>query len=108
MRLADSDRRKWDRVDLVKPAKVFLPACSRFAAARTCNLSRGGALLTIESARPLAPGDPIDLSVFFARLPMVPADRMIRGRVTRAQAFDTDRQLVAIRFDEPLEQLAAA
>ena len=107
MRLTTDDRRRWDRTDLVKPAKVFLPAAARFVAARTCNVSRGGALLTVESARPLAPGDPIEVSVYFTRLPVIPSECMLRGTVTRAELFDTDRQLVAVRFDDPLAQLAA-
>jgi hypothetical protein len=107
MRLATDDRRRWDRFDVVKPAKVFLPGAARFAAARTCNLSRGGALLTVESTRPLAPGDPIEVGVFSARAPVLAAACMLRGRVTRAELFEADRQLVAVRFDAPLVQLAA-
>jgi hypothetical protein len=108
MRLTSHDRRHWERIDLVKPCKVFLPASARYAPGRTCNLSRGGVLLTIESGRPLSPGDPIDVTVLLSRMPVIPAERMIRGRVKRAETFDSDRQLVAVEFDEPTEQLAAA
>jgi hypothetical protein len=105
---SSDDRRRWDRLDTAKPCKVFLPVSQRFAPGRTCNVSRGGALVTIETARPLCPGDPIDITISFSRLPLVPADRMLRGRITRAETFDADRQLVAIEFDEPLAELAAA
>jgi hypothetical protein len=108
MRLAPHDRRRWDRVDLVKPCKVFLPGSGTFAPGRTCNLSRAGLLLTLESARPLRPGDPIEVSIFHNRSPVISAQELTRARVRRAEVFDTDRQLVAVEFELPAEQLAAA
>lgn len=104
------DRRRWDRLDSTRPCKVFLPRSQRFAPGRTCNISRGGALVTIESpgGRPLAPGDPIDISIVFGRAPLILAAQMLRGRVLRTECFDADRQLVAVEFAEPLAELAAA
>ena len=100
------DRRRWVRMDLVRPCKAFLHG--RFAPGRTCNLSRAGALLTLESARQLSTGDRIELSIQHSTMPVLPAQGMIRGRVARCHTFDTDRQLVAVQFEEHLEQLADA
>lgn len=105
---SSDDRRRWDRIDTARPCKVFLPISQRFAPGRTCNVSRGGALVTIESCHPLCVGDPIDITILFGRTPLVPATHMLRAHVTRTESFDADRQLVAVEFVEPLADLAAA
>ena len=102
------DRRRWERFDTARPCKVFLPRSQRFAPGRTCNVSRGGALVTIETTHPLHPGDPIDVSIVFGRAPLILAAQMLRGRVVRTEAFDADRQLIAVEFAEALAELAAA
>lgn len=107
MKITGEERRRHDRAAILKPCKVYMPASGRFAPGRTCNVSAGGALVSVEGGRPMAAGEEINVTIAFSRMPVVPADQMLRGRVVRAGACEGGRQLVAVEFEKELAQLAA-
>jgi hypothetical protein len=51
MPIEDKDRRRHQRIEHTAACKVYHAASRRFAAARTRNLSAGGALLYVQTAR---------------------------------------------------------
>jgi hypothetical protein len=99
------DRRQFPRLSDERPCRIFDPIARRFAPALTKNVSRGGALLTIQWGRHLFVGDPID--VIIASPPLAPAHTMIKAHVVRRIAGAGEVQVVAVEFEEPLQALAA-
>ncbi len=102
------DRRRHERHDVEKPCKVYDPASRRFAPGRTKNISRAGALVTIQWARPLSAGDPIDIVIAWSPRPLLPADSMVRARVARTLASTGEVQVIAVEFDDDIEAALAA
>ena len=102
------DRRRFQRHDLEKPCKVYDPASRRFAPGQTRNISRCGALVTVQWARPMSPGDPIDIVIAWSPRPLLPADSMVRARVSRTLASTGEVQVLALEFDNDIEAALAA
>jgi hypothetical protein len=102
------DRRCHPRQFLEKPCKVYDPASRRFAPGQTRNISRGGALITVQWARPMSAGDPIDIVIAWSPRPLLPADAMVRARVARTVAVTGDVQVLALEFDHDIEAALAA
>jgi PilZ domain len=102
------DRRGHPRIDMDKPCKVYDPVSRRFAPGRTRNVSRGGVLVEVQWARPLALGDPLDVVIGYSALAVLPVEALMHGRVTRRVASAGEVQLVAIEFDRAQEAAAAA
>jgi hypothetical protein len=104
----DTDRRRHPRQPAERLCKIYDPLSRRYAAGRTRNISRGGALVTIQWARRLCVGDPVDLVIAWSPRPVLPADAMVRTRVARMVASEGEVQVVALEFDESLDQSLAA
>jgi hypothetical protein len=104
----DTDRRRHERHAVEKLCKIYDPASRRYAPARTRNISRSGALVTIQWARPLEAGDAIDIVIAWSPRPLLPADAMVRARVARTLAATGEVQTVALEFDHDLEAAIAA
>ena len=98
------DRRRHTRRDLEKACKVFHPPTRRFAAASTLNLSASGALLAIDSARPLSPGEPLDLMISWDGGPVLASDGRVRCRIVRVALVEPRRQAVAVEFAQELAE----
>ena len=103
-----SDRRRHERHAVEKACKIYDPASRRFAPGLTRNISRSGALVTIQWARPLAEGDPIDIIIAWSPRPLLPADSMVRARIARSLSATGEVQTVAVEFDHDLEAAIAA
>ncbi len=108
MPLEEKDRRRHPRIDLTAPCKVYHPASRRFAAARTRNLSAGGALLRVETGRPLMPGEAIDIALSLEAKPLLQSISMIASRVIRSLPIGDNAQELAVEFEQPIEIAKAA
>jgi c-di-GMP-binding flagellar brake protein YcgR len=108
MPIEDKDRRRHPRLDLAAPCKVYHPASRRFAAARTKNVSAGGALLRVETGRPLMPGEPIDVALSLEPKPLLQSVSMIAARVIRSLPIGDNAQELAVRFEREIDLAQAA
>ena len=84
------DRRRHERHAVEKLCKIYDPASRRFAPGRTRDISRSGALVTIQWARPLSEGDHIDIII------------------ARSLAATGEVQTVAVEFEQDIESAIAA
>lgn len=99
-----SDRRRYRRVAVAKPAKIFLRDALRYAPAETTDVSAGGALIRVDRARAMRPGDAVDIAVGGPGAPAVIAsDAMIEARIVRVLPIDHFHQAVAVEFKQPVE-----
>ena len=102
------DRRRHERHAVEKLCKIYDPASRRFAPGRTRDISRSGALVTIQWARPLSEGDHIDIIIAWSPRPLLPADSMVRARIARSLAATGEVQTVAVEFEQDIESAIAA
>lgn len=102
------DRRRHPRQAVSRPCKVRY-AGVRYAPGVTHDLSGGGALVTIHTARRLRPGDELELGIAWAGSALIPERAMTRCAVVRALEAEDGRVTLALRFaPEVTEELAAA
>jgi hypothetical protein len=95
------DRRHAERINVVRPAKIHNCRSDRYIAAETCNLSRGGALMKVDRAHPVADGDRIEIAVDWSRSPgLISSTDMVAGRIVRVSSIDYLSQSVAVEFDQ--------
>lgn len=103
-----TDRRNHTRTQVQRPCKVYCPATHRYLAGETCDLSATGALVRVDSPRPLAVGEEIKVVVAWDRKAVLPAHAMMTGKVVRIAASIGQHQAVAVRFaqEQALAQVA--
>lgn len=111
MRLAQ-ERRRAARIDVARACRVRRQAGLAFGTARTINMSTGGALLEVDSTRPIAPGERLAVAVAWDSGPLVGSSSFVPARVIRATEAASDqgtsrRQQVAIQFEAAEAALAA-
>lgn len=95
-----SDRRESARQPVVRPCKIMHGPSRRYAPARTCNISAGGALLEVDMGRQLMPGEEVELIIAWKPAGVLSAGEMVRARVIRASTGDSGRQMVALEFSD--------
>jgi hypothetical protein len=87
------ERRRFPRRSIDRGCKVFRIATRQYAAARTCDVSEGGAMLVVEGD--FAIGDRLDLVIAWDWETVLPATALMPARVVR-----TEPGRVAIAFEE--------
>lgn len=102
------ERRRHERRELARPCKVLHTPSFRYMAARTCDVSPGGALLELSQHRPLAVGDPVDVLVDWAQSGLVTQQAMLRATVVRLGKHEGLRQQIAVRFERDQALAVAA
>lgn len=105
--LAYDNRRYHARTNVTRRCKVIQRATLSYSLATTRNLSEGGALLEVDSLRPLATGDEIEIGIEEQDKGFVGEEDLIYARVIRATDFGKGRQLVAVEYSS-LSDLVAA
>lgn len=108
LHLTGADRRRDKRFGVARPGKVFRRATQQYAPASTRNLSIGGALLEVDTARPFSVGELIDLGVAFTERPVVESRSLVQAVVTRVEPVNSGRQVVAVRYVQRAALAAAA
>jgi c-di-GMP-binding flagellar brake protein YcgR len=100
--IAQHDRRAHTRVAIERPCKIFHQASRRYLAAKTTDFCAGGTLCRVTAPRPMSPGDTLDFYIAWDRRALVATSAQLRGTVVRAH-FDGLEQVVAVKFDRPVE-----
>lgn len=108
MPIEDRDRRRHQRHGIVTTCKVYHPASRRFASGRTKDLSSSGALLRVETSRPMMPGEPIDVALSLNPKPLLTSTTMIRSRVIRSLPIGDSAQELAVEFEQLIDLAQAA
>ncbi len=102
------ERRQFARQAVGRPCKIFHCPSRRYLAARTCDLSAGGALIHLDDARTLTPGEEILLIVDWTGRSVLPADRMVHGKVVRIAGSIGRKQSIGVQFAQVSELAAVA
>lgn len=93
-----SERRRYRRLELHKPCKVFDPRSRKYTVGTTRDVSSHGMLLDLEQPLGLHPGDPVNVGVAVDdRHVILEAKEMAEGRVVRS-VHDDGHTVLAIKF----------
>jgi len=92
------ERRTHKRFSIARPGKVHRANTALFAPARSRDLSFAGALLEVESERPFAVGEVLDIGIALKNATVLPTRNLARGIVVRSKASGENKQIVAIRY----------
>lgn len=103
-----AEHRAHPRAALSRPAKVFHHNSARYFPAHTCNLSRGGTLLRLDSRRPFNPGDRIDILIAWSDRALLHHKDAIPATIARSARGPAGETFVAAAFNEPLAMPIAA
>jgi hypothetical protein len=99
MTIPPFDRRLYARSRAARPAKLFHRAGLAYAPGTSEDLSEGGALLKLHSARRFEAGDVVDIVVEPKVAPGVVRTRsLIEATVIRSMPLGDAQQFVAVRF----------
>ena len=102
------EKRSSPRLQFSRSAKVYSPLTRRYYAARTIDMSRGGAMISVSSPRTLLPGDAIEIAIAWDDRTLIPQTSMMRAQVTRVVGRMGEHQAVGVRFTDELAMAAAA
>jgi len=86
--------------------KIRCPGTGRYLQAHTSDVSSGGALLTVQTPRPLADGQRVDVALRDDGRAIISKAELIPAHIVRSSARLERRQVVAVQFDRPQDQLA--
>ncbi|HZW09171.1 MAG TPA: PilZ domain-containing protein [Phycisphaerales bacterium] len=102
------ERRRHERRPVERACKLIHPSSLRYLAARTRDLSSGGALLELPAERPLAVGDRVDVLVDWDSRGLVSRGSTVGATVVRVGDSGPERQSVGVEFDRELGATLAA
>jgi len=94
-----AERRRHQRFQIARPCKVHHPVSRRYVAAETLDVAAGGVLLHVDSPRPLAPGDLVEVVVAWDDSVILSTDAQIPAKVLRVIQSAEGGQTVACVFD---------
>ena len=101
------NRRAHDRYAVQMDCKLLRDAVSRYDSALTGDISAGGALLKVRSARPIRVGEQLEIAVNWSGRPLLTSEELRAARVVRVGPVMDATQSVAIRFDAPQHEADA-
>jgi hypothetical protein len=98
--LQDLERRRHERLPLVRPCKLYEPRSRKYIPALTEDLSRSGVLLHVPRILELVPGDLIYVGVALKRRQaVIPGDEMLPARVIRRLQSTSGQTIIAAEFE---------
>ena len=97
----ENDRRRHTRWALLRACKLRRSSSLAFEAARTRDVSPGGAKLITMGNKQYSVGDRIELAVAWSDEVVVEKDSLIVGRVVRTAPAESG-QTIAIEFENPM------
>lgn len=97
------DRRRHARRLVARSCKVRHAEALRYSVAQTQDLSEGGALLSLETSRPLSAGQDVTLAIDFEGRNVLTQQQMVEAKVVRVGPVLNRRQVVAVAFRTPME-----
>ncbi len=102
-----ADRRRFPRARVDRPCKLYDPRARRYYAARTIDLSRGGALIELQAPRAIPAHAEVFLALALNDEPLIPGEDLLAATVTRRGAT-RDPGSLAIAFRTPIPAKAVA
>lgn len=102
----NQERRRHNRDIMVRPCKLRDRRSLLFAAGETHDVSPGGAMVRIDSARSFSPGDEVDVAIAWNHDPVLASEGLVRARVRRVLPIDFHHQALALEFDR-MEQASS-
>ncbi len=107
----DLERRRFERLNLSRPCKVYEPRSGKYYPALSEDLSVGGAMLHIGRTLEFVPGDVVYVGIALKRRQAVILnDEMQACRVIRCLHLTDGNTVIAVEFDReaPVVQLSEA
>jgi hypothetical protein len=105
--MQNRERRRHNRNDMCKPAKVYCVETGRYLSGRTSNWSAGGVLVQVDHPSLLVAGQQVRVGIAWdARRPVLGSADLVSGTVVRSLGLG-GQQNVAVRFVQA-QPLAAA
>ena len=101
------ERRHTPRLAVDRPAKVFCPLTRRYYAARTLDVSRGGAMISISTPRTLRAGEVLDVAICWDERAVIPQTSLVKAQISRVAARIGDHQAVGVQFADEISMQAA-
>lgn len=108
IRMSAPDRRDFARTPIERPCKIFHHASRQYIAGRTCDLSSGGLLVRLDTARTFSEGDEVDVIVSWGAPAVVRRGSMVPARIARVAASLGEHQAVGLKYAEPQRIAAVA
>lgn len=102
------ERRRHERNIVVRPCKLRDRRNLLFSPGQTHDISEGGVLLKVDTARTFSPGDEVELAVAWNHDPVLSSEGMFKARVRRVFPIDYHHQAVALEFDRAVGLARAA
>ncbi|MDX2132014.1 MAG: PilZ domain-containing protein [Planctomycetota bacterium] len=93
-----TERRRSPRQALTRPCKVYHVGSARYMPGTTRDVASGGALLAIDSPRPIEVGDVIDVHIGWDDRTLLSSASKVPARVMRVLRTDSPRQFVGVAF----------
>lgn len=96
------DRRRHMRRQSAHCCKLKQAESLRYVTAHTQDLCEGGALLTLETSRPMAEGQDVSIAIDFQGRAVLTQAQMVEAKIVRAGPVLNRLQTVAIAFRVPV------
>ncbi len=97
------ERRDTNRLEIIRPCKVYVPRMEKYLAGTTWNISEGGALLQLNRPVVLERGQRVFVGIAAKRRDgLLRASDMLEAEVLRSLRTPSDDTVVAVRFAEPI------
>ena len=96
-----AEKRRHERSNVVRGAKVYDPRGDRYLPARTRDASKGGLFLVVHGGHSLPIGAPVKIAVNWAdRGELVGQQDMVEARVTRHAGRFGDDCLIGVAYEK--------
>jgi len=102
------ERRRYPRQQIDRAAKIFHEETLRYAEARACDLSAGGALVEVRAVRAFLPGDRVRVAFDWLGRGVIERQAMLPATIVRAEPEVDGRRRLALAFDLASEARSAA
>ncbi|MBU6413880.1 MAG: PilZ domain-containing protein [Planctomycetes bacterium] len=96
------ERRHTPRIAVDRAAKVYCPLTRRYYAARTLDVSRAGAMMSISTPRTLRTGEELEVAICWDDRAVIPQASMVKAQIARVAARIGDHQAVGVQFADEI------
>ncbi len=102
------ERRRYPRQQIDRAAKIFHEETLRYAEARACDLSAGGALVEVRAVRAFLPGDRVRIAFDWLGKGVIERQAMLPATIVRAEPEVDGRRRLALAFEHANATRSAA
>jgi c-di-GMP-binding flagellar brake protein YcgR len=98
------ERRTADRLEVVRPCKIYVPRMEKYFHGTTWNISDGGVLLQLSRVIALEQSERVLVGIATKRRDVIlKADEMLEAHVLRALKTPSDSTALALQFAAPID-----